>query len=106
MIICFCRPGVMAECTARGHADQRRCKFYAKATVAERCMFYDPNLETCWTPAAADYVRGIINHEEPPEEEDLQDYPIDDYIESPHEFTDEEEELTNLIDLINGITTI
>lgn len=105
MIICFCRPGVMAECTALGHAEQQRCRFYEKASFGDRCMHFNPELETCWTPAAADYTKGIINHEEPVDMEELQDYPIDDYEEPRYMCDDDgEESLITLVDLINNAT--
>ena len=37
----YCVPGVMSRCSAGGvWSDQQKCKYAAKSTVRDRCMYY------------------------------------------------------------------
>ena len=37
----YCVSGLMSRCSAgAGWEDQKRCKFYEKSTVSNRCMYY------------------------------------------------------------------
>lgn len=41
----LCAPGMMSLCTVGGHwKDQQMCKFYIKASISNRCMYYRESL--------------------------------------------------------------
>jgi hypothetical protein len=41
----LCAPGMMSLCTVGNHyKDQKQCKFYTKASVANHCMYYRESL--------------------------------------------------------------
>lgn len=41
----LCAPGLMSLCTGGNHwKDQQLCKYYMKASVANRCMYYRESL--------------------------------------------------------------
>lgn len=37
-IVCWCKKGMMSQCTAPSRPEQIACHFYDKSMVAERCM--------------------------------------------------------------------
>jgi hypothetical protein len=49
--VSFCKTVRMSFCTARSSSRQRNCRFYRKATSADRCMFFVFN-EYCDCPDA------------------------------------------------------
>ena len=41
----LCAPGMMSLCTGGSHwKDQQMCKFYTKASVSNRCMYFRESL--------------------------------------------------------------
>lgn len=40
---CFCKPGLMSQCTA-DRSGQKKCRFYEKSMVADKCMYCIENL--------------------------------------------------------------
>jgi hypothetical protein len=56
MITCFCESGIMSICTAR-EKEQKDCRFYAKSSVANRCMYFHTGTESCDCLQAQRYAR-------------------------------------------------
>ncbi len=40
VVVNFCRSGHISCCAAAGQKEQAVCRFYEKARVAERCMYF------------------------------------------------------------------
>ena len=37
--LCFCKKGTISVCTARGVAEQKKCRFYQKSSFSDKCMY-------------------------------------------------------------------
>jgi len=37
---CLCRKDFMFICTAASESEQKKCKFYKKSSISDRCMYF------------------------------------------------------------------
>lgn len=81
--ICWCKTGVMAQCTAPNYDDQQRCDYFDKSLGEYRCMHRNERMfRHCWSQKAQAFSRenGVVTPDdvELPDEEELN---IDDFVE-------------------------